>query len=69
MPPKTCKIICGDMLKILPTLPRAQMIFADPPDNIGLKYANGESDKVDPDEYRARLCRWIDLCQQTATND
>jgi len=32
------KLICGDALNVLPTLPRATMIFADPPDNLGLKY-------------------------------
>ena len=32
------KIICGDCLEVLPTLPKAKMIFADPPDNLGLKY-------------------------------
>lgn len=34
----------GDCLEILPTLPKAKMIFADPPDNLGLKY-NGFDDK------------------------
>lgn len=34
------KIICGDSLEILPTLPMAQLVFADPPDNIGMKYAH-----------------------------
>jgi len=32
------KIICGDCLEVLPTLPDATMIFADPPDNLGVKY-------------------------------
>lgn len=32
------RIICGDCLTVLPTLPRARTIFADPPDNLGLKY-------------------------------
>ena len=32
------KVICGDCLKVLPTLPPAKMIFADPPDNTGQKY-------------------------------
>lgn len=38
------KVICGDCLKILPTLPRARTIFADPPDNLGLRY-NGFTDR------------------------
>jgi site-specific DNA-methyltransferase (adenine-specific) len=32
------RIIHGDCLAVLPTLPKAKMIFADPPDNIGAKY-------------------------------
>lgn len=38
------QIVCGDCLEVLPTLPKAKMIFADPPDNLGLKY-NGFCDK------------------------
>jgi len=38
------RIICGDCLEVLPELPKAKMIFADPPDNLGLKY-NGFDDK------------------------
>lgn len=32
------QIVCGDCLKVLSKLPKAKMIFADPPDNLGLKY-------------------------------
>jgi len=32
------EIICGDCLDVLPALPRARMIFADPPDNTGVEY-------------------------------
>ena len=38
-------ILCGDFLKILPTLPPATMIFADPPDNLGVVYDGGVSDQ------------------------
>jgi len=38
-------IICGDCLTILPTLPPATCLFADPPDNLGLRYDGGVSDK------------------------
>ncbi len=48
------RIICGDCLKILPTLPKATMIFADPPDNLGVKYA-GVSDKMPDWDY----IRWL----------
>lgn len=44
------EIICGDCLEVLPTLPKAKMIFADPPDNLGLKY-NGFRDKKTQFEY------------------
>lgn len=48
-------IICGDCLEVLHKLPKATMIFADPPDNLGLKY-NGFKDKWDSDQsYRACL--------------
>ena len=47
MKPPENQIICGDCLEILPTLPRATMIFADPPDNLGLKYEGF----VDKSEY------------------
>src|SRR3990167_9287557 len=35
----TNEIICGDALQIVSTLPRARMIFADPPDNTGMEYS------------------------------
>lgn len=38
------KIICENCLEVLPTLPPATMIWADPPDNLGLKY-DGFTDK------------------------
>ena len=48
------KIICEDCLEVYPKLPRAKMVFADPPDNIGLKY-NGHNDKMTPKRYRMWL--------------
>lgn len=38
------KIVQGDCLEVLPTLPKATMVWADPPDNLGVDYA-GVSDK------------------------
>jgi len=32
------QIICGDCGEVIAKLPRATMVFADPPDNLGLKY-------------------------------
>jgi DNA modification methylase len=50
----TNRIICGDCLKVLGTLPAARMIFADPPDNLGMKY-NGYRDRLRKNEYR----KWL----------
>lgn len=49
-------IVCGDCLEVLPTLPRAKMIFADPPDNLALKY-NGFTDNKHSHDYRCWLGR------------
>lgn len=40
----TQRIIQGDCLEVLPTLPKATMVWADPPDNLGVEY-DGVSDK------------------------
>lgn len=45
------KIICGDCLQVLPTLPKAAMVFADPPDNIGCRYEGFEDEWRTSDEY------------------
>ena len=44
MTPDSNTIICGDCLEVVPKLPRAKMIFADVPDNLGAKY-KGFTDK------------------------
>lgn len=49
------KVICGDCLEIYPTLPKAKMVFADPPDNLGMKY-DGYRDKLSSEQYR----KWLD---------
>lgn len=46
------EIICGDCLEVLPSLPHAKMIFADPPDNLRIKY-NGSKD------YRSDYEFWL----------
>lgn len=59
------KIICGDCLDVLPTLPRATMIFADPPDNLGVKY-DGFEDRWDKD---SDYIRWLgDLAAKAANH-
>ncbi len=40
------QVICGDSLLIVPTLPHARMIFADPPDNTDMPYS-GFKDHID----------------------
>lgn len=48
------RIIHGDCMEALNLLPKAKMIFADPPDNLGLKY----------DEYRDKrpdYYQWLEL--------
>ena len=60
-------VILGDALEILPALIpdlSADLIFADPPYNIG-KTFNGTQDKWESDEdYLKWCCRWLDLCIQ-----
>lgn len=63
MPPKpknpiNC-VLNGDCLKVLPDLPKAKLIFADPPDNLGLKY-DGFTDRWDND-----ACYMVWLSQVT----
>lgn len=60
------QLICGDCLKILPTLPKAKMIFADPPDNLGMKY-EGFVDKQSYPEYMEKLYAWISLASAASS--
>lgn len=62
----TNQIICGDCLKVLPQLPSATMIFADPPDNLGMAY-NGFKDKWPSDDsytdWLATMCLTALACE------
>ena len=59
-------VICGDCSKVMAGLPKAKMVFADPPDNLGLKY-DGYRDKVDTAEYITRLSvEWPSLAMTKA---
>jgi len=49
------RIVRGDCLEVLPMLPKARMIFADPPDNTGVEY-DGFEDKWPSD---AAYVRWL----------
>jgi len=58
------KIIHGDALKALKTLPNnsVHLIFADPPYNIGKNF-NGHIEKWETDEAYLEWCyEWLDLC-------
>lgn len=48
------RLICGDIREVLPTLPRARCLVADPPDAIGLGY-NEFDDSMNANEYRLFL--------------
>lgn len=52
------QIICGDVLDILPKLPAnsVDLIFADPPFNVGKAYQDNRAD------YHLWCRRWIGLC-------
>jgi len=51
------RLICGDVLDVLPTLGRFKCLIADPPDNLGLKY-DGYKDRMDDFDYVWLLSRW-----------
>lgn len=52
------EIICGDCVEVIRHLPHAKMVFADPPDNRGLKY-RGYDDRLSDDEYTQQLVKWL----------
>jgi len=55
----------GSCLDVVPTLPKSQCIFADPFDNLGLKY-NGFKDKMPDPEYVRFLCDCLCTFSQNA---
>jgi DNA modification methylase len=59
------KIICGDCVEILGEIaePFADLIFADPPFNIGYKY-DKYNDKVKKDSYIAWTREWMGACKK-----
>lgn len=56
------EIICGDSLEVLPTLPRARLVFADPPDNLGVKYDMYDDRKDDYDYWMGSVMTAAVLC-------
>ncbi|MFA6286657.1 MAG: site-specific DNA-methyltransferase [Opitutaceae bacterium] len=54
----------GDCLEVLAGLPEncADLIFADPPFNLGKSYASGMDDALPDIQYLAWCRQWIDAC-------
>ena len=59
------KIICGDCIEVLGKVdePFADLIFADPPFNIGYKY-DKYYDKVKKKNYIAWTKEWMNICKK-----
>jgi len=59
------KIICGDCIEVLGKVdePFADLIFADPPFNIGYKY-DKYYDKVKKKNYIAWTKDWMNICKK-----
>ncbi len=64
------KIICDDCLKILPRIEEGSvdLIFADPPFNIGYKYEN-YNDKQKRDSYLSWTEKWMRACHDVLKKD
>ncbi len=63
-------IVCGDCVKKLSTInkPFADLIFADPPFNIGYKYEN-YNDKQKRDNYLNWTEKWMRACHDVLKKD
>ena len=59
------KIICGDCIEVLGRVrkPFADLIFADPPFNIGYQY-DKYNDKVEREKYIAWTKDWMTVCKK-----
>lgn len=57
------KIICGETVQTLNSLPAewADLVFADPPYNIGYKYDKYHDNRED-DDYVSFTHQWVDAC-------
>ncbi|MBD2437502.1 site-specific DNA-methyltransferase [Nostoc sp. FACHB-110] len=54
----------GDCLKLLSALPdeSVELVFADPPFNLGKEYGEGVSDRMDVDKYLDWSQQWLSEC-------
>ena len=55
---KDITVHCGDCLKVLPTIKDVDLVFADPPFNIGYKY-DGYNDNKPDAEYIGWCRQWL----------
>ena len=70
MTPRILRIHHGDCLELLPRLPPARLIFADPPYNIGVDSGAGvKKDKLPDMQYLAWCARWMQACAERLTED
>lgn len=68
--PATWEIINGDCVVVLERLnERPNLIFADPPYNIGLDYGAGTDDSLHDQDYLSWVTRWLTLCSQRLADD
>ena len=68
--PTSCQIRQGDCLELLPDLPPARLIFADPPYNLGIDYGEGiQADKLAHEKYLAWCARWMHACADGLSDD
>lgn len=64
-------VACGDCLNILKKIKDKQvdLIFADPPYNLGKDFGNGSDSWSDKDEYLNWCYEWIDECFRVLKDD
>src|SRR5437870_503255 len=68
--PTGWEIYHGDCLELLPGLPPARLIFADPPYNIGIDYGTGSrGDKLPQAQYLAWCAKWMQACGERLADD
>lgn len=60
---RSVKLWCADCLAILPRLPAVDLLFADPPFNFGVDYAEdgGAADKKPREQYLRWTKQWVTL--------
>jgi site-specific DNA-methyltransferase (adenine-specific) len=56
---KYCTIYNADCMEVLPSLPKVDLVFTDPPFNIGLKYGDSKSKNDKKDNYEEWCADWI----------